>query len=137
MTQHRPTWLLLLAALGTGCGQTEKPQHAGPATTPIGGTDHGAGGGVSSASGAGGTGGTGGAPLKCDDPHPGPAPISRLTAAELNRSVLAQIPTATPSQSMPWLSDDFDTPLNSVSAVFAEWLHHLAHEVALPLTDAA
>jgi len=138
-SQHRPAWLLLLAALAAGCGKTGQSEHEGPTTTSTGGSGAGTGTGTGTggSSSGGGAGGTADVPLKCDDPHPGPAPLSRLTSAELNRSVLARIPAATPSQALPWLPDASDAPYSNVSAVLAEQIHHLAHEVALLLTDAS
>lgn len=136
IARQRPTWLLLFAALATGCGKTGGPEHARPTTTSTGGGGTGTGGGGGAS--AGGTAGTADVPLKCDDdPHPGPAPLSRLTAAELDRSVLAQMPSATEAQGVPWLDEEFDTPQGGVSPVFTDRLHQLAHAVALRLTDAS
>ena len=119
--------LLMLAAASAGCGKTNKLEPGGSTTTPAGGSGSG-----SSAS----EGGAGDVPLMCADPHPGPSPLSRLTTAELNRSVLAHLPQATQSQGLPWLSEDYDTPSGEVSNVLVEDLHRLVHDVAQVLTEA-
>jgi len=134
--QHRPAWLLLLAALTAGCGKTGEREQLGPTTTSTGGSVGGTGTATGGSSSGGGAAGAVDMPLKCDDPHPGPAPLSRLTSAELNRSVLARIPAATPSQGMPWLLEDSDAP-DYVSSILAEGIHRIAHQAALLLTDAS
>jgi Protein of unknown function (DUF1588)/Protein of unknown function (DUF1592)/Protein of unknown function (DUF1595)/Protein of unknown function (DUF1585) len=131
MAPRSAAWVLVLGVLAAGCGKTDQPGHRPTTATPTGGNGNGGSGSVSD----GGAGSIEVPALCATAPHPGPSPLTILNGAELNRSVLAQVPKATPSQGLPWLSEDFND--SQVSDVFVSDLHNLAHGVALLLTDPA
>jgi hypothetical protein len=128
-------WVLLLAALGAGCGKTNGST-PGATTTPDGSGGSGpsgSGGSTPSEAGAGGV----IEPLMCKAPHPGPSPLTRLRNAELNSSFLAQVPNTGESAGLPWLEEGFDDlPAGNPTAALVEGIHHLAHQVAELLIDA-
>jgi hypothetical protein len=132
-------WVLLLAALGAGCGKTNGST-PGATTTPDG-NGNGGGGGNHSGSGGGSPSeaGFGGVtePLMCEMSHPGPSPLTRLRNAELNSSFLAQVPNTGANAGLPWLEEGFDDiPASNPTAVLVERIHQLAHQVAELLIDA-
>jgi len=130
-------WLLLLAALGAGCGKTNGST-PGATTTP-GGSGGSTSGGSTSGGGIPSEAGFGGViePPMCAIPHPGPSPLTRLRNAELNSSFLAQVPNTGANAGLPWLEDGFDDiPASDPTTVLVERIHQLAHQVAALLIDA-
>lgn len=77
--------VLGLALSAAGCGKTAKNGAEAAPTNMADTPNAGMASGGASAGGAAADGGT--APLVCDGPHPGPAPLSRLGNFELNRAL--------------------------------------------------
>src|SRR5882724_7666878 len=126
MLRSRAAYALSLALLAAACGRTGNNAEA-PDTTPTTVAE----GGTS----PGGTPNDGGAPLVCDGPQPGPAPLGRLGNFELNRSLEAlfhDLPT--PLVPTKLVEDRYhDDPQSEVDMQAVSMWHQIVHDLAQKL----